>query len=195
MVGAGNQLSTFNFQQINFQLSTRSPFLALILALIFRHGSWKRRPVHFLCSIKKSIIMKHLFLFTLLFSLFSFTSMAQKVGDKGQVESSGMWYDATILKVNSAEGLFFIHYDGWADSWDEWVGKDRMRNFAKEAPAPAKPAATEKKWKVGDRVMVEYGMIPEPATVIEVGEEHYHIQYDKKVFGTKWVKEGQIKKL
>lgn len=37
-------------------------------------------------------------------------------------------------------------------------------------------------------------MIPEPATVIEVGENKYQIEYDKKVFGKKWVIEKQIKK-
>jgi hypothetical protein len=51
------------------------------------------------------------------------------------------------------------------------------------------------KYKVGDRVEVEYGMVPEPATIIEVGENKYHIQYDKKAFKSKWVTEAQIKKL
>lgn len=42
---------------------------------------------------------------------------------------------------------------------------------------------------------MEYGMVPEPATILDVGENKYHIAYDKKVFGTKWVPEKQVKKL
>jgi len=123
--------------------------------------------------------------------LFSTSISAQKVNDKVQVDYNGTWHDATILKVNSADRLYFITYDGWDSGWDEWVPLSRMRNYNTEI----EPTVSTKKWKVGDRCMVEYGMIPEPATIIEVGEENYHIQYDKKVFGTKWVKEGQIKKL
>lgn len=117
---------------------------------------------------------------------------AQKVNEKIQIEYNGSWYDGKILKVNDAEKKYFITYDGWSDSWNEWVGPERIRGYA-QAEAEAAPAP--KKFKVGDRVEVEYGMIPEPATVIEVGENKYHIQYDKKVFGTKWVSEKQIKKL
>lgn len=116
--------------------------------------------------------------------LFSF---AQGVNDKVKVEYNGTWYDATILKVND-KGEYFITYDGWGDSWNEWVGANRIKY-----DAPAKAALT--KFKVGDKVEVEYGMVPEPATIIEVGENKYHIQYDKKAFGTKWVTEKQIKKL
>ena len=47
----------------------------------------------------------------------------------------------------------------------------------------------------GDKVEVEYGMVPEPAEVVEVGENKYKIQYEKKAFGTKWVTEKQMKKL
>lgn len=115
---------------------------------------------------------------------------AQKVNEKIQIEYNGSWYDGKILKVNDAEKKYFITYDGWSDSWNEWVGPERIRGYAQPEP-PAAP----KKFKVGDRVEVEYGMIPEPATVIEVGENKYHIQFDKKMFGSKWVSEKQIKKL
>lgn len=116
-----------------------------------------------------------------------FSATAQKVNEKIQIESSGSWYDGTILKVNGDQ--YFVTYDGWGDSWNEWVPVSRIRGFA-TAPAP-----TEKLYKVGDRVETEYGMIPEPGTIIEVGENKYHIQFDKKAFGSKWVTEKQIKKL
>jgi len=120
--------------------------------------------------------------------LFSGATSAQKVNEAVEIESNGSWYPGKVLKVDGER--YFITYDGWAESWNEWVGTDRLRGFKTEsAPAPLT------KFKVGDKVEVEYGMVPEPATVIEVGENKYHIQYDKKVFGTKWVGEKQMKKL
>jgi hypothetical protein len=120
----------------------------------------------------------------------SLTVNAQKVNEKIQIEHNGSWYDGTILKVNTAEGQYFVKYEGWSDSWNEWVGVERLKGFEKEAaPTPLT------KFKVGDRVEVEYGMIPEPATVISVGENKYEIEYEKKMFGKKWVTEKQIKKL
>ncbi|MBS1927557.1 MAG: hypothetical protein IT254_07270 [Chitinophagaceae bacterium] len=118
--------------------------------------------------------------------LFSFATEAQDVKDKVKVEHNGSWYDAHILKVNPEKGEYYIKYDDWSDSWNEWVTKDRLKGYEK-------PALT--KFKVGDKVEVEYGMVPAPATVVEVGENKYHIVFDKKAFGDKWVAEGQIKKL
>lgn len=56
-----------------------------------------------------------------------------KVNDKVDVESSGIWYDATVLKVQ--DGQYFIHYDGWSSSYDEVVNNDRIRAFTKKAMA------------------------------------------------------------
>lgn len=117
-------------------------------------------------------------------------SLAQKVNDKVQINSNGSWYPGKILKVNTEEKTYFITYDGWGDSWNEWVTIERLKDYQQEAaPAPLT------KYKVGDKVEVEYGMLPEPATIIEVGENKYHIQFDKKAFGDKWVVEKAIKKL
>ncbi len=126
---------------------------------------------------------------TILFAS-AITVTAQKTNEKVQAEHNGTWYPATILKVNADEGTWYIKYDGWDDSWNEWVTKDRLKDFATEATK-----APLTKFKVGDKVEVEYGMIPEPATVIEVGENKYHIKYDKTSFGDKWVTEKQLKKL
>jgi len=119
----------------------------------------------------------------------------QKVNEKVQVDYNGTWYDATILKVNAAEGEYYITYDGWDDSWDEWVSKDRLKGYS----TPSTPAETPKtaltKFKVGDKVEAEYGMIPEPATVIEVGENKYHVEFHNKLYGDKWVTERELKKL
>lgn len=130
--------------------------------------------------------MKQVLLIALL-GIFSFAAIAQKAGDKIQIEHSGTWYDGKILKVEGDK--YLVSYDGWSDSWDEWVGIDRIKGFAKEESK----ALT--KFKVGDKVEVQYGMIYEPASVIEVGENKYHIKFDNSHFGTKWVREKEIKKL
>lgn len=120
-------------------------------------------------------------------------SFGQKANEKVQVNHNGTWYDATMLKVNAADGTYFITDDGWNDSWDEWVTIDRLKGYAKAAEPEPKAALT--KFKVGDKVEVEYGMIPEPATIIEVGENKYHIEFDNRFFGDKWVTESEITKL
>lgn len=135
---------------------------------------------------------KIIFLVTIIFLFSCYFGHAQKAGEKIQIESNGSWYDGKILKVIAAEKNYFISYDGWSESRNEWVGVERIIGFAQ---AEEEPLPAPKKFKVGDRVEAEYGMIPGPATVIEVGENKYHIQNDKKVFGTRWVTEKQIKKL
>ena len=47
------------------------------------------------------------------------------VGDNVQAEWRNHWYDARVLKVEL--GLHLVHYDGFADSDDEWVRLDRLR--------------------------------------------------------------------
>lgn len=128
-----------------------------------------------------------------LFCLGSFTLSAQQVNEKIQVNSNGSWYHATILKVNPNDGTYFITYDGWSDSWDEWVPLDRMKGYGAQAAPESKSSLT--KFKVGDKVEAEYGFIMEPATVIEVGENKYHVQYDNTLFKTKWLSESLLRKL
>lgn len=48
-----------------------------------------------------------------------------QVGDAVEVEWKGKWYPARVLKVS--KGTYFIHYDGYESSWDEWVGPKRIR--------------------------------------------------------------------
>lgn len=48
-----------------------------------------------------------------------------RAGQVVQVEWQGSWYRARILRVD--RGRYRVHYEGWADSWDEWVTPDRIR--------------------------------------------------------------------
>jgi hypothetical protein len=49
-----------------------------------------------------------------------------------EVEWKGTWYPARVLKT--ARDAYYIHYLGYDDSWDERVGKDRIRFLKKEGP-------------------------------------------------------------
>lgn len=129
--------------------------------------------------------MKKLFFLVMMMCIGTFAAQAQKVGEKIEIDHNGSWYKG---KIEKAEGdKFYVSYDDWDETWNEWVTADKLRGYATKAPLT--------KFKVGDKVRVEYGMIPEPAKVIEVGENEYKIEYEKSVYGTKWVKEGQMKKL
>jgi hypothetical protein len=43
-----------------------------------------------------------------------------------EVEWGQTWWPAGILRVQGTQ--YLIHYTGWGSSWDEWVGKDRIRS-------------------------------------------------------------------
>lgn len=46
-------------------------------------------------------------------------------GTKVLVKSEGKWYPATVLR--GWYGLHYVHYDGWAAEWDEWVSADAIK--------------------------------------------------------------------
>lgn len=56
-------------------------------------------------------------------------AMAQeyKAGAKVQVSWNGKWYSAGVKSYNEAKKCWNIHYDGFSDSWDECVGKKRIK--------------------------------------------------------------------
>ncbi len=47
------------------------------------------------------------------------------VGEKVLVEERKKWYPATVLQIRPGE--WFIHYDGYASSYDLWVGPARIK--------------------------------------------------------------------
>ena len=54
---------------------------------------------------------------------------AYTAGQPVHINWAGTWYAGRIVDVGAGEtaGQYRIHYDGWADSWDEWVTPDRLR--------------------------------------------------------------------
>ena len=53
-------------------------------------------------------------------------------GDRVEVEWQGRWWAARILDVR--DGAFFVHYEGFDASWDEWVLPSRIRRSATQQP-------------------------------------------------------------
>jgi len=47
------------------------------------------------------------------------------VGSRVRVQWRRRWYPATVIEVRL--GVHRVHYDGYADTWDEWVPLDRLR--------------------------------------------------------------------
>ncbi len=126
--------------------------------------------------------MKKINLFLVFILLFIVSSFAQKVGDKVDVLWNGKYYKATVKQVNDSK--WFIHYDGYESSWDEWVGKDRIKytppsggnNTGGKTDASA--GSNNATWKVGDKVMVKWNDKWYPSTILQVGEGKYKIHYD-----------------
>lgn len=50
-------------------------------------------------------------------------------GDQVEAKWKENWYPATVLRIEKRG--YFIHYVGFNDSWDEYVGKDRLRPATK----------------------------------------------------------------
>lgn len=48
-----------------------------------------------------------------------------ELGSKTDTEYHGEWYPSEIVKLQGDS--FFIHYENYDNSWDEWVKKERLR--------------------------------------------------------------------
>ena len=118
------------------------------------------------------------FLFAVLLSFAALSlgaadARACAVGDGAQVLWKGAWYPAHVLKAKDAE--CFIHYDGYDNSWDEWVGPDRIKVTSSGAPAPTAVAA----FGEGNPVSVLWKGTWYPAHVLKaLGGDRYRIHYD-----------------
>lgn len=117
------------------------------------------------------------------------------VGDHVFVEWEGKDYPAMIVDV-PGPGKVKVHYDGYDAIWDEVVPRGRIKgrvegNVATVPDPPEKvrraaaEAAKKNKYKIGDRVTVEFHRHFYPATIVGiVGPEKYRVHYEG--YGNEW---------
>jgi RNA binding chromodomain-containing protein/agenet domain-containing protein len=114
-------------------------------------------------------------------------------GDKAEVKWKGRWYPATVSQA--VGNRCFIHYDGYANSWDEWVGPGRIRIISSSAPPPAAVVVGTPLYSVEEAVMVLWHGSWWPAHVLRAEANRWFIHYDN--YGNnwdEWVGPGRIKK-
>ncbi len=127
------------------------------------------------------VIMGRIMLALCMSLMLCVAAFSYNVNDKVKVEWKGGWYPAKILKVENNK--YYVHYDGYASSWDEWVTDSRI----KKSSAPA--------YSVGESVQVKWKGSWYPATVLKAGDGKYYIHYAG--YGSnwdEWVGPGRIKK-
>ncbi|MCC6625525.1 MAG: hypothetical protein IT385_30075 [Deltaproteobacteria bacterium] len=85
---------------------------------------------------------------------------------KVEVLWGSSWWPATILQASG--GQYLIHYDGYASSWDEWVGADRIRNAA----------GIVNRWGDSMQVSIQWGGSWYPGRVMKIEGGRYLVTYD-----------------
>lgn len=113
-------------------------------------------------------------LLLMLFLLSGGVASAQNVNDAVEIDYSGVWYAGKVLKVEAEK--FYVSYDEWNESWNEWVGKERLRAIKPEEPPP--PPPPKRKYSVGDRVEIQFGFNTANATVMALTETGYELKVD-----------------
>lgn len=89
------------------------------------------------------------------------TNQNTNIGRRVKVLWGGSWYDATILDSRNSE--YYIHYEGWSNSHNEWVTTDRVQFSS---------------YYIGQWVEVEQRGIWYAAHIIQVNNNQYYIKYD-----------------
>lgn len=116
------------------------------------------------------------------------------VGDNVLVEWEGKDYPAVITDVPTP-GKLKVHYEGYDEMWDEVVVRNRIKGHLEgKVPIPDPPekvrrqaleAAKKNKFRMGDRVKVEFRRHIYPAVIVGiVGPERYRVHYEG--YGNEW---------
>jgi len=120
---------------------------------------------------------------------------AYDVGDRVLVEWEGDVYPAVILEV-PGPGEVKVHYEGYDEMWDEDIPRSRIKGRVEpdNVPKPDPPekvrrtamrAAKTNRYKIGDRVKVQFQHHYYPAVIVGiVGPEKYRVHYEG--YGNEW---------
>lgn len=133
---------------------------------------------------------------------FCFYSFGQKVGDKVSVKKNGKYYKATIKQVKGSK--YYVDYDNYKSSWNEWVGKDRLKltksgDNKTDGKTDVNPKNNTSKnntaWKVGDKIMVKKNETWLPASILQISGGVYKIHYDgyESSKNDEWVPTSRMK--
>ena len=89
-----------------------------------------------------------------------------RVGQRIEAEYQGKWYRAKTIDADGEQ--LQVHYVDFADSWDEWLGPERVR--------PYRPA----QFAEGDKVDVQWEQDDQwyPATVVRGWYGLHRVRYD-----------------
>jgi hypothetical protein len=104
------------------------------------------------------------------------------MGDDVQVLLAGRWFPATVISVNNAGTQCRIHYKGYAENLDEWVGPDRIRAVTANALQMGYPGYLS--YSVGQAVKVQKKGFWYNAHILEIKQNLYLIKYDD--YGSEW---------
>lgn len=113
-----------------------------------------------------------------------------KVGDSANVLWGGKWWPAKVIAVNEKGNSCKVHYKGYSNEWNEWVGPKRIR-ITSSKPQPK----SDTSYYVGQPVKVLWGNKWWNARVLQVKDDKFYIHYDG--YGKnwdEWVGHGRIRK-
>jgi hypothetical protein len=105
-----------------------------------------------------------------------------RIGQRVEVKYKDHWYRAKIIDVDGDQAQ--VHYAGYDDTWNEWVGPERLR--------PYQPA----QFAEGDKVEVEWSQDKKwyPATIRKAWYGLHLVHYDNYESSTdEWVGPGCIR--
>ena len=94
-------------------------------------------------------------------------ALAFDVGDKVEIDYGGSWYPGQVKEVK--DGQFFVGYDGYDSSWDEWVESARLR--VPETAAEEEVAAEEVTVAPEEEVVAEDVAVDETEEVVPAEAE------------------------
>ena len=103
----------------------------------------------------------------------------------------GRWYAGRIRTASN--GRYFVTYDGWTESWDEWVTARRLRPRSEATASSAgDPLAS---YDVGQSVDIYWGSTWWPGRILEKDGKRYHITYDGWAESwNEWVQADRLRK-
>lgn len=98
------------------------------------------------------------------FFLSSMAAFACPVGLAVDIEWNGSQFDGLVLEGPNPQGNCLVSYDGWDETWNEWVAINRIAPLVGAVPAPTTVAAN---CPVGAARQIEWNGSQWDGTILE----------------------------